>query len=56
MSTYCISFFLDFIYLFLERGRDGEREEEKHQRVVASHAPPTGYVALACALDWESKW
>ena len=32
------------IYLFLkkilERGRDGEREGEKHQRVVASHMPP----------------
>ena len=27
-----------FIYLFLERGREGERGE-KHQCVVASHAP-----------------
>ena len=30
-----------FIY-FLERGRVGEREGEKHQYVVASLSPPTG--------------
>ena len=34
--------FLDFIYLFLERGREGEREGEKQQGVVASSTPPTG--------------
>ena len=34
-----------FIYLFLERGREGEREGEKHQCVVASRAPPTGFLA-----------
>ena len=34
----------DFIYLFLERGREGERE--KHQCVVASRTPATG--DLAC--------
>ena len=27
--------------IFRERGREGEREEEKHQCVVASHMPPT---------------
>ena len=31
-----------FIYLFLERGREGEREGEKYQCVVAFHMPPTG--------------
>ena len=31
-----------FIYFFRERGREGEREGEKHQCVVASHTPPTG--------------
>ena len=31
-----------FIYLFLERGREGYREGEKQQCVVASHAPSTG--------------
>ena len=39
-----------FIYLFLERGKggskEGGREGEKHQCVVASHVPPTG--DLAC--------
>ena len=37
-------FFKDFIYLFLERGREGEREREK-QYVVASRSPPTGNLA-----------
>ena len=38
-----IFFFLeDFIYLFLERGRDGEREEEKYQCMVSSHTPYWG--------------
>ena len=47
--TWYTFFFLlnkEFIYLFLERGREGEREGEKHQCVVASHVPPTG--DLAC--------
>ena len=39
--TYQLFIFLR-LYLFLERGREGEREGEKHQCVVASHAPPTG--------------
>ena len=38
---FVLIFFKDFIYLLLESGRDGEREGEKHQCVVASHAPPT---------------
>ena len=41
-----IYFLKDFIYLVLEEGREGEREGEKHQGVVASHRPPTG--DLAC--------
>ena len=51
------SFFKDFTYLFLERGEGKEKEEEKHQCVVASLAPPTG--DLACNLvicpEWESN-
>ena len=47
--------FQGFIYLFLERGEEREKEGEKHQCVDASHAPPTG--DLACNLgmcpDWE---
>ena len=51
-------FLYDFIYLFLERGREGEREEEKHQCVVASHAPPTGVLAHNPGMwsDWELNW
>ena len=51
---------LFFIYLFIfrERGREGEREGEKYQCVVASRAPPM--VDLACnpgmCPDWESNW
>ena len=46
----------DFIYLFLERG-EGEREGEKHQRVVASHTPHTGDLACNPGMcpDWESN-
>ena len=42
-------------YLLLERGNEGEREGEKHQCVVASHAPPTGDVACNPGMcpDWE---
>ena len=42
-----IYLFKDFIYLFLERGREGEREREKYQCVVASHMPPIR--DLACS-------
>ena len=28
-------FFKDFMYLFLERGKEGKREGEKHQCVLA---------------------
>ena len=38
--------FKDFIYLFLEKRREGEREGEKHQWVVASRRSPTR--DLAC--------
>ena len=34
-----------FYLLFLERGREGEREGEKHQCVGASSVPPTGDLA-----------
>ena len=38
-------FFFKILFIFREEGREGEREEEKHQCVVASHAPPTGDLA-----------
>ena len=39
--------FLKIIYLFIfrERGREGEREGAKQQCVVASYMPPTGDLA-----------
>ena len=33
------------LFIFRERGRVGEREEEKYQCMVASCAPPTGDLA-----------
>ena len=32
-------------FMFRERGKEGDREGEKHQCVVASHMPPTGDLA-----------
>ena len=50
-----ISFFKDFIYLFLEKRREGDNEGVKHQCIVASHALPTGDLAHNpdCALTWN---
>ena len=49
--------FKGFIYLFIfrERGREGGREGEKHQCVVASHTPPTGDLARNPGMcpDWD---
>ena len=53
-----IFFFKDFIYLvFRERGREGEREGEKHQWVIVPHASPTGDPAHNPGMcpDWESN-
>ena len=49
-----VSFFSRF-YLFLERGEEKEKEGEKHQYVVASHAPPTGNLACNPGMcpDWK---
>ena len=38
-------FFRLYSFIYLERGREGEREGEKHQCVVASQVPPTGDLA-----------
>ena len=42
-----VVFLKDFIYSFLfsERGREGEREEEKYQCMVASYVPYTDDLA-----------
>ena len=46
-----------YLFIFRQKGRQGERKGEKHQCVVASHALPTGDLATqACALtgNWTS--
>ena len=55
-----LCFLKDIIYLFIFRqmGREGERQGEKHQCVVASHVPPTGDLAHNPGMcpDWELNW
>ena len=48
-------FFKLYLFIFRERGREGEREGEKHQCVVASCAPSTGDLAHnpGTCPDWE---
>ena len=46
-------FFKDFyLFIFREKGREGERDGEKYQCVVSSNAPPLGTwpTTQACAL------
>ena len=48
-----------FIYLFLERGMEGEREGEKYQCVVAFCVPRTSDMAHNPGMypDWElNQW
>ena len=46
MRKIFISFiFKDYNYLFLKRGREEEREGEKHRCVVVPCTPPTGDLA-----------
>ena len=46
-----------YLFTFRERGREGEREGEKHQGVVASHAVPTGDLTHNPSIypGWESN-
>ena len=47
------------IFIFRWWGREGEREGEKHQCVVASHMPPLGDLAHNPGMcpDWEwNQW
>ena len=39
------SFLRFYLLIFRQRGREGEREGEKHHCVVASHVPLTGDLA-----------
>ena len=44
-----------YLFIFREKGREGEREGEKHQCVVASHVAPTGNLAYNPGMcpDWN---
>ena len=57
LETYTV-FFLNSLFVFRERGREGEREGEKHQCVVASHMPPIGDLARNPDMcpDWKLNW
>ena len=56
MWLYIFIFFSRFyLFIFRERGREGEREGEKYQCVVASRALGMWPATQACALDWESN-
>ena len=57
MEVYTVTFFFkEFLFIFRERGRDGDREGETHQGGVVSHAPPTGDLARnpGTCPDWDS--
>ena len=47
-----------YLFIFRERGKEGERAGEKHQCVAASHMPPSGDLAhnLGICPGWESNW
>ena len=49
------NFFLFYLFIFRERGREGEREGERHQCVVASRMSPTRDLACNPGMcsDWE---
>ena len=52
------SYFLKILFIYFYReGREGEREGEKHQCVLVSHAPPTGDLACNPGIcpDWGSN-
>ena len=47
--------YIFYLLIFRKKGREGEREGEKHQCVVASHSPPSGDLACNPGMcpDWE---
>ena len=57
-TPYDIYFLIFYFFIFRQRGREGERDEEKHQCVVAFGAPPTGGLAYNPGMcpDWELNW
>ena len=58
MFSFLFNFFKGFyLFIFRERGREGEREEKEGQCVVAPRTPPTGDLAQNTGMcpDWESN-
>ena len=58
-SLVSFSFLIFYSFFFWVRGREGEREGEIHQRVVAPLMLPTGDLAhnLGMCSDWElNRW
>ena len=47
-----------YLFIYLGTGREGEREREKHQCLVASCVPHTGDFTSNPRMcpDWESNW
>ena len=66
LFLFCLSFHFvyllyileDFTYLFIfrQRGREAEREWEKHQCVVASRVPLTGNLAQNPGIEPATLW
>ena len=47
-------YFFEILFIYFREGREGEREEETHQYVVAFHVPLVG--DLACNKDMWPEW
>ena len=47
-----------YLFIFRQRGREGEREGKKYQCVVVSRAPHIEDLACNPGMcpDWESNW
>ena len=51
LNLYFLFLFVKILFIFRERGREGEREGEKHQCVVASRVAPMGTWSATQACD-----
>ena len=52
VSHHFFFFFRFYLFIFRERGSEGEREGQKHQCVVASRTTPTGDLAHNPHVPW----
>ena len=57
LSTFLKKKLKKIVFIFREKGREGGREGEKHQCVVASSTPPARDLACNPGMcpDWESN-